>query len=325
MTIRGTGFVDGSVVTIGELVAEVDLATDSTLRVTVPNKDPGVYDITVTRPDGGAVAIEDGLEIFEDADGAVQFFALLEATDVYTEEEDFDSLPEGEAFWIDNDDVEAWAAFAPDDLTFEDDPQGGACTGGLQKVVLERQGLKFPAMRLSNEGSTIKLEPDGDGGLILNSSELQTLPWAESFNLEDYSYNSRVSFGISDFAQTPPAVELDSDTWSTSWEDNFIAADAVITTIEPATSSDHKLIVLGFGYDVEDSSIATIACTAADDGFFRLDADAWEFDDRLDWDNIHRVGLYIGRMKTTDSTLPHTKGIARVGIIHWRYLAGYAD
>ncbi len=64
ITIRGSGFDSGTAATVGNVAAVVSVFDENTLSLTVPSLNPGTYDLTLTRSDGGTYTQSSGLKIF---------------------------------------------------------------------------------------------------------------------------------------------------------------------------------------------------------------------------------------------------------------------
>ena len=331
IVLDGEGFSEDTTVRIGGDAAEVLSLSERRIEVAVPARDPGPSDVRVARQDGQTTRLEDAFEYFQDAGGAVQLFV-----DLNREEASVDGYTErtyGAARWVEDTDLTGWASYGPTGLNFDEETEHGGCNGGFDDFPLSVVDGDYPDIYFSGSGLSFSFQDNGRGKFDLEDfnwgPETNPVP-VSALDLETYSFTEQVILSLEDALLTPNQVVFleEEDCTGCPSQDpttssNEFPGDFVVKTVGSPTGehSSNKLLIRANILSPEgESTIGRVACVAKDDGHFRVDKDAWDLGGS--WIEDAEAFVWIGRMQTTDTVLPHTNGIARVSVVHWVEVQG---
>jgi len=307
-TISGKGFQDGTTVRFGSKLGQIATRTGSLMEVTVPALARGTFDIEVEREDGQAVTIEDGFRTFKDAQEAVQIYALIGAIRDPAFPGSITNAAFGSIFWVEDTDQPAWAGYSAGVNVFEDEEVDGIC--GENPDWADLLPAPIEQVTLRSETSEVDFIDLGTEHLYLRDVGLANWPSGEVLDMDEIEPHAGIKFSLPSIARLPEPLDLVShDTTIISPE---VPGDVAFVFEHTSDHPDSKLVISGALFGTEDGVvIGRIHCVARDDGFFRLDADAWDLYEP--WEEGNRLEFHVGRIRTTDTVLPHTNGLMRVG------------
>jgi len=323
LVVQGSGFDEMTTAEIGGKDAEILSVTAGQLEVAAPASSPGVSDVALSRTDGQNARLEDGFEFFQDADGAVQFLAEFMSWQGIDVDGNEYSGTQGVGFWIEDDDARMWDRYGATTADFETVGFDGACNSGASDSpdAVSLTG-NFADLHLEGQEHALSLIHQGDGIFGMEEPlDAADFPVDQALDLLTYEFAPGVSAGIEDAAIAPTSFQ-DARLSGTDWLQE-LPGDVVLKSTAPVDDADHKMVVLGYiQRGISGTVVATIACITNDDGYFRIDAAAWDLHGMSVWPEGEMMHLYIGRMRTQETVIPHTNGLASISTVNFQYLGG---
>ncbi len=324
VTLTGEDFQEGSRVFFGDEEAYVLDRSLTMLVVSSPPLSVGTSDVTVQSPDEQTSSLVNAFEYFPDADGAVQL--LIQLNQVRMAGEEGETNTYGRGYWVEDTDLEAWAPYAPEGLNLSEpspyETQGG-CRGRFEGYPVNPIDGDFDDLRFSGPSMSIDLPYLGNGEYYQDWGDSHWVPFAQQMDLDPTMLNLGIASGFTDALYTPAELTLNSPDVTVT--NNELPPDFVVDTGSGEHDSNHTLLIWaevtsGFTGEI----VGEISCAARDDGHYRVDAEGWDVMG-WPWPELHRVEAWIGRMRTTDTVLPHTNGIARISAVQWVQVFGCED